>query len=102
MPINTNTNSRTERVACISSLVQQIQKAARKYELGRIYTQTDDKLHRSHKGCGFFKPGTLTKIVEDLKGDFSWINFNIIDKVYIKHAQSFANLHKISNLMLHL
>ena len=89
-PINTNVNSRTERAARTSSLVRQSQKAARKAALGSIYDQLDDKSHRTHKGRAHFKPGTMTKIVEDLKGEFPWITCNIIDKAYSKYAQSFV------------
>ena len=66
--INTNANSRTARAASNSYLVHQRQKVARKSSLGSICAQLNDKLHRSHEGHGRFKPGTLTKIVEDLKG----------------------------------
>ena len=96
MPINTNTKSRTERAARTSSLVLQSQKSKRKSALGRICAQIDDKLHRSHEGRGCFKPGTLTKIVEELKGEFPWITCDIIDKAYNKHAQSFVKASSLS------
>ena len=54
------------RSARTSSLVQHIQKVARKYALGSICAHLDDKSHRLHEVRGFFKPLTLTKIVEDL------------------------------------
>ena len=65
-PINTNTNSITARAARTSSLVRQIQQTTRKAARGSICAQLDDK---SHKGRGRFKPGMLTKIVKDLKGE---------------------------------
>ena len=72
-PINTNANSKTARTARTSSLASQSQNAARKYALGTIYAQLNEKSHRLHGGRGCFKPGTLIKIVEDLKGGFTWI-----------------------------
>ena len=80
MLINTNANSRTVRAARTTSLVRQIQKVARKTAPGRICAQINDKSQRSHEGRGRFKPGTLTKIVKKLKGEFPWINCNIIYK----------------------
>ena len=78
------------RSARTSSLVQHIQKVARKYALGSICAHLDDKSHRLHEVRGFFKPLTLTKIVEDLKGKFPWITFNIIYKAYRKHTHGFV------------
>ena len=72
-PLNTNANSITSRAARTFSLVCQRKKAAGKSTLDNICTYLDEKFHRSHKGPGCFKPGTLTKIVEDLKGEFPWI-----------------------------
>ena len=57
MPINTNANSRTARSARTSSLVLQSQKVERKSALGSICSHINDKLHRSHKVLGRFKPG---------------------------------------------
>ena len=74
IPINTNANSRTVRSSRTSSLMRQIQKAEIKYSLDRICIQIDDKSHRLHEGSGRFKPGTLIKIVENLKSGFPWIS----------------------------
>ena len=68
-PINTNTNSIIVRAAHTSSPVRQSQKAAREAALGRICAQIDERSHRSHEVRGRLKPGTLIKIVEDLKGE---------------------------------
>ena len=73
MLINTNVNSRTVRSAHTSSLLRHIQKAARKSALGSICNQLANKSHKSHEVRVRFKPGTRTKIVEDLKGGFPWI-----------------------------
>ena len=89
MLINTNTNTRTARSARNFSMVLQSQKLARKAALGSICAHLDDKSHKLHEGCGCFRPGPLTKIVEDLRGAFPWITCNIIDKAYCKHVQSF-------------
>ena len=62
-PINTKANSRTARAADTSSLVRQIQKAGRKYALGRICAQLDENLHRSHKGLDCFKPVPINRNV---------------------------------------
>ena len=81
MPINTNANNKISRAARTSSLVRQSKKAARKSTLGNICNKFDEKLHGLHEGRGCFKPVKLTKIVEDLKGEFPWIHFMIAVEV---------------------
>ena len=95
MPINTNTNSTSARAARAYSMLHQSQKAPRKFSLGRICTQLDDRSQRSHEGHGRFKPVTMNKIVEDLKGEFTWITCNIIDKDEIHHMKPTLNCHEI-------
>ena len=97
MPINTNTNSRTARAAHTYSLVSQIHKEATKAALDSFCAQIDENFHRLHEGRDRLKPSTLTKIVDSLKGEFTWITCNIIGKAYHKHSQSFV---KASSLRL--
>ena len=78
MPINSNAKSRTVRAARTSSLVRQIHKAERKSVLGRICSQINDRSHRSKEGRGHFRPGALTKTVEDLRVEIPWITCSII------------------------
>ena len=67
--------------------MRQIQKEAIKPAPCSICDQLGDKLRRSHKGHGRFKPGTLTKILEDSKGEFPWITFMITVEIIGRHGR---------------
>ena len=70
--------------------MSQIHKEATKAALDSFCAQIDENFHRSHEGRDRLKPSTLTKIVDSLKGEFTWITCNIIDKDYRKHYHSFV------------